>query len=110
MVSVLTRILGIENLDLAEDIVQEVLLKALNEWSYRSMPDNPSGWMMQVAKNKAIDHLRRTRMMEAKTDDLIRHIEFELRREPPADLIHHSNEVADDELRMIFTCCHPALT
>ena len=59
MVSTLTRILGPSNLDLAEDVVQEALLKALRQWPFSGVPDNPSAWLVQVAKNQALDVLRR---------------------------------------------------
>ncbi|MEJ0102252.1 MAG: sigma factor [Bacteroidota bacterium] len=59
MVSVLSRLLGLQNLETAQDIVQDTLLQAMNTWSYGKMPDNPSAWLYRVAKNKAIDFLRR---------------------------------------------------
>ena len=59
MIAILTRIFGLENLELAEDVVQDTLLQALRTWSYRGVPQNPGGWLMQAAKNRAIDLLRR---------------------------------------------------
>src|SRR3954453_21293380 len=59
MVALLTRLLGSENLGLAEDVVQEALLQALRTWPFRGIPDNPSGWLLQVAKNRSLDLLRR---------------------------------------------------
>src|SRR5215467_9274031 len=59
MVSVLSRLLGLQNLETAQDIVQDTLLQAMNTWGYNSIPDNPSGWLYRVARNKAIDFLRR---------------------------------------------------
>ncbi|HRH61046.1 MAG TPA: sigma factor, partial [Chitinophagaceae bacterium] len=55
MVAVLTRIFGIHNLQMAEDVVQEAFLKAAQTWPFNAMPDNPAAWLMQVAKNKALD-------------------------------------------------------
>ncbi len=59
MVSTLTRFLGAHNLDLAEEVVQDALLKALQTWPYRGVPENPAAWLMQVARNAALDRLRR---------------------------------------------------
>jgi RNA polymerase sigma-70 factor (ECF subfamily) len=58
MVSVLTKMLGFKNLDIAHDIVQDTLLKAMSVWGYGKIPDNPPAWLYTVAKNKAIDFLR----------------------------------------------------
>ena len=55
MIAVLSRLLGMQHLDTAQDIVQDVLLQALNTWSYKGLPENPSAWLYKVAKNKAID-------------------------------------------------------
>ena len=59
MVSVLTKIFGIENLETAEDVVQDTLLQAMNVWKLKGIPDNPSAWLFRVAKNKAIDVIRK---------------------------------------------------
>src|SRR3954469_18116736 len=61
MVATLTRLFGPRHLDLAEDVVQETLIKALRQWSYRGIPENPAGWIMTVARNQALDILRRER-------------------------------------------------
>src|ERR1700730_15870957 len=59
MVSVLTRIFGVHNLTLAEDVVQDAFCRALEVWSFRGVPENPSAWLMATAKNRALDVLRR---------------------------------------------------
>ena len=59
MISVLSKLLGLQNLETAQDIVQDSLLQAMNTWSFKGIPDNPSAWLYRVAKNKAIDFLRR---------------------------------------------------
>ena len=59
MVSYLTRIVGLTRLDLAEDVVQDTLCRALETWPVHGLPDNPSAWLMRVARNRAIDLLRR---------------------------------------------------
>ncbi|MBI2840116.1 MAG: sigma-70 family RNA polymerase sigma factor [Acidobacteria bacterium] len=104
MISTLTRILGARNMDLAEEVVQEALLKALQLWPFRGVPENPAAWLIQVAKNRALDHLRRHSTLASKTAELQK--EFA----PPLD--HHprpAGALADDELAMMFMCCHPAI-
>src|SRR4051812_35518460 len=64
MVAVVTRMLGIENLAVAEDIVQETLVRALRQWSFGTVPENPAGWLMRSAKNLAVDHIRRQRFLQ----------------------------------------------
>src|SRR3982750_1888372 len=59
MVATLVRILGLRNVDLAEDVVQDALLRALEVWTYRGVPENPSAWLFQAARNRALDVLRR---------------------------------------------------
>src|SRR4051812_45658985 len=72
MVATLTRIFGPARLDLAEDVVQEALVQALRQWPFSGVPDNPGAWLIQVAKNRALDRLRR--------DAALRDREAELRR------------------------------
>jgi RNA polymerase sigma-70 factor (ECF subfamily) len=109
MVSTLTRIFGLDNLGLAEDVVQDAMLKALQQWSYGKMPTNPSGWIMQVAKNRALDILRRQTLFRKKEEEIGRSIQRE--SDPPdAAALFAEAEVKDDQLRMIFACCYPLLT
>src|SRR3954471_12382575 len=61
MVSVLTRIFGTENLETAEDVVQQTFIEAINVWKMKGVPDNPSAWLFRVAKNKAIDVIRKNK-------------------------------------------------
>lgn len=102
LVADLVRRLGGHNLALAEDVAQEALLKALSTWPYRGMPDHPRAWLATVARNLAIDRLRR----ESR--------ELELGDEPvPAsgpDMTALDAAVADPELRLVFLCCHPVLS
>jgi len=102
MVSALTRVFGPHNLSLAEDVVQEALLQALRVWPFRGIPKNPSGWLYQVAKHKAIDIVRR----EKWTKDRPGH---RVAVEPMIANLFVEEEITDDTLRMMFTCCHPAL-
>jgi RNA polymerase sigma-70 factor (ECF subfamily) len=104
MVAWLTRVFGAAHIDLAEEVVQDALVKALQQWSYTGIPDNPSGWLFQVARNRALDVLRRTAAFE----DRAHQIAFELQRGATLDPAEE-HAVEDDELRMVFMCCHPAL-
>ena len=109
MVAWLTRIFGPAHLDLVEEVVQDALVKALQQWPFTGIPHNPAGWLCQVARNGALDVLRRRTSFRDRADE----ITHELVRS--ADLLQRHDwridEVAgDDELRMILLCCHPALS
>lgn len=104
MVSILTRIFGSENLDLAEDVVQEALIQALRSWSYHGPPANPRAWLLQVAKNRALDALRRNASLARKAEE-IRDWSAALSSSGDAP----GEEALDDQLRMIFICCQPAV-
>jgi RNA polymerase sigma factor (sigma-70 family) len=108
MVAVLTRIFGLHNLELAEDVVQEAFGKALKEWQFR-MPDNPSAWLMQTAKNKAIDVVRRQRYQKEFAAETSALLKSEYTTVPVIENLFMENEIEDSQLRMIFACCHPAL-
>ena len=107
--SVLTRIFGIENIELAEDVVQDTILKALQQWPYSGIPDNPSAWLFRSAKNKAIDILRRKRLNNKYSEEISTLFESEWKLVGQIDEFFSENEIIDDQLRMIFTCCHPKL-
>src|SRR5438445_815094 len=107
MIAVLTRIFGIHNLELVEDTVQETFLKALQVWKFQHIPDNPSGWLMQVARNRTIDLIRRRQKMTDISEEL-RH-RLQIGTEEAIGQFFLDTEIADSQLRMIFTCCHPAL-
>jgi RNA polymerase sigma factor (sigma-70 family) len=105
MTASLTRILGWDALDTAEDIVQEALVAALESWPYRGLPDQPAAWLWRVARNRALDHLRGSRLAARKLEELTR--ELEAFDPPPAS---HPRGLADDLLSTMFTCAHPGLT
>lgn len=109
MTSVLTRIFGIENIELAEDVVQDTLLKALQQWPYRGIPDNPSAWLFRTAKNKAIDILRRNRLNKKYSEEISELFDSEWTFGAKIGEFFSENEIKDDQLRMIFACCHPEL-
>lgn len=94
LLAALTRSLGVNNLPLAEDVVQDALIRALETWKVHGVPENPGAWLMRVAKNRAIDIVRRDRKSTS-IDDQLEETEGDLAPAP------------DDELRMMFSCCHP---
>lgn len=105
MVSTLCRVFGPHNLELAEDVVQEALLRALREWPFRGVPDDPRAWLGRVARNRALDLLRRDATLARKAPLLA--VEEEGGDAGPE--VFFCGELADDTLRMLFTCCHPAV-
>jgi RNA polymerase sigma-70 factor (ECF subfamily) len=109
IVSYLTRLLGPEHMDLAEDVVQEALLKALQSWSYSGIPSNPAAWLLQVARNSALDTIRHRKVATDKEPALVAELTSASRTPRPDDVTPDAN-LRDDELRMIFMCCHPALS
>ena len=77
MTAVLTRIFGVHNLALVEDVVQDAFLRALEVWKFRGIPENPSAWLMAAAKNRAVDLLRRERTARTYAPELGRLLESE---------------------------------
>ena len=109
MVSALTRVFGTHNLALAEDVVQEALVQALRQWPFAGIPKNPAGWLYQVAKNKAIDAVRREQVHSRLAHDARDALPPARAVEPLLEEAFVDEEIKDDTLRMMFTCCHPAL-
>jgi RNA polymerase sigma-70 factor (ECF subfamily) len=109
LVSVLTGIFGIERLQLAEDVVQEALVRALQTWPYHGVPKNPAAWLMQTARNLALDVLRREKNFHAKQTDIVTTIELRMSDPGEANAPAFDDEITDQRLRLIFTCCHPIL-
>ena len=109
MVSVLTRIFGVHNLTLAEDVVQDAFCRALELWSFRGVPENPSAWLMATAKNRALDVLRRRRTALTFEPELGRLLDSEWTLVPTIDEYFEPKAVQDDQLRMMFSCCHSQL-
>src|SRR5579864_5429211 len=109
MVAAVTRVFGLHNLALAEDVVQDAFCRALEVWKFRGVPDNPSAWLMATAKNRAIDVLRRDRTARTFAPELGRLLESEWTLIPMVDEFFDPSTVNDDLLRMIFSCCHPRL-
>ena len=110
LVSVLTRVFGAENLDLAEDVVQDSLVEALNQWTYKGIPENPSGWLFMVAKNKALNIINREKNKRKYASDVAHFLESQWTAQPALNHIFSDSQIVDDQLRMMFTCCHPAIS
>ena len=109
MVATLTRTLGSRNLALAEDAVQDALVTAMQQWSFRGVPDNPEAWLFQVARNRALDRLRHRRMAAAKEPAIAREAASIASPVDPPLFKHELPPVEDDQLGLLFLTCHPSL-
>ena len=109
--AVLTRVLGIENLDLTEDVLQETFLSAIQVWTLKGIPDNPSGWLFKTAKNKAIDVLRKNKFSRLTdfNDPERTLLKSEYTIATVIEKIWQTEEIEDDLLRMMYACCHPGI-
>ena len=108
LIAGLARMAG--DIGLAEDLAQDALVAALEQWPESGVPDNPGAWLMATAKHRAIDQLRRRKMQDTKHEHLGRELE-ERQVSPEQDLAAAIDDhVGDDLLRLIFTACHPVLT
>ncbi len=106
LVAVMTRIFGATNLDLAEDVVQDALLDAVNQWKYRGIPANPVAWLYKVARYKAINIVNREKYQRQYAAELLHTLSSEPAGEPGQDPLFSAQEILDDQVRMMFTCCH----
>jgi len=104
ILATLIRLLG--DFDLAEEAMHEAFAAALGLWPKNGIPDNPRPWLISTARFKAIDTLRRRARLDASQDELARHLEAQ---SSSAESSKEEDSVEDDRLRLIFTCCHPAL-
>src|SRR5687767_7244029 len=122
IVATLTRVLGASHLSLAEDVVQDALIKALQQWPFRGIPENPAAWLTLVARNRALDLLRRDASLIHKVTELERGfqrpqgsrsgnpgLDAPLSKRPQTTVAPSQCEV-DDQLALILMCCHPALS
>ncbi len=106
LVALLVGQFGVHRLQLAEDVVQEALVRALQTWPYRGQPDNPAAWLLQTAKNLALDSLRREQRWSEREDRIA--AEQERWLSEPAGETHET--FSDDSLRLMFVCFHPQLS
>lgn len=109
LVSILTRYFGVAHLQLAEDVVQDALLKAMQTWPFIGIPKNPSAWLLQTAKNRGLDQVRRSTLWRGKQEELSPLIEDCLQTALTTPAPHFEDEIRDSQLKMMFICCHPGL-
>src|SRR5437867_13193546 len=102
IVASLIRLFG--DFELAEEVAQEAFAAAVDQWRSEGIPENPRAWLIQTARHKAIDRIRRRTVFAEKLDSYAAEVPQHI-AEPDID----ANEIPDDRLRLIFTCCHPAL-
>src|SRR5579883_939567 len=107
VLATLVRLLG--DLDLAEEAMHEAFAAALESWPQTGIPENPRPWLISTARFKAIDVIRRRARFGEVQRDLVTHIESRGNLAPGLDQETGDEEIEDDRLRLIFTCCHPAL-
>jgi RNA polymerase sigma-70 factor (ECF subfamily) len=110
LISVLTGIFGINRLQLAEDVVQESLIRALRTWPYAGVPKNPAAWLTQTAKNLALDLIRREKLFHDKEPQIIAFMEQWPSDSRAGESPIFESEIRDGRLRLMFACCHPALS
>ena len=105
ILATLIRLLG--DFDLAEEMLQEAYAVALQKWPSEGTPANPRAWLISTARHKAIDRLRRAQRFERTAGEIAKTAEFAVQTE--SDVEEKMVDLADDRLRLIFTCCHPSL-
>lgn len=106
LVSALTGIFGIHRLQLAEDVVQEAMVRALQTWPYHGVPENPAAWLMRTARNRALDLIRREKRFSEKREEIAATLEeWPEEGESP----RFEEEIRDHRLRLVFACCHPKI-
>ncbi|HEV7621838.1 MAG TPA: sigma-70 family RNA polymerase sigma factor [Flavisolibacter sp.] len=110
MIAVLTKIFSTANLDLAEDVVQDSVFEAISQWQYIGVPDKPSAWLFRVAKNKALNIINREKYKREYSKEAYHFLQSEWTAEPALNYLFSDPQIHDDQLRMIFTCCHPSIT
>ena len=108
LIAGLTRI--VRDVGVAEDLAQDALVAALEQWPASGVPRNPGAWLMATAKHRAIDHLRRGQLLDRKQDQISVEMEAQLARAVPDLDASLDDHVGDDLLRLLFISCHPVLT
>lgn len=110
MVAVLTRLFGFPNLEQAEDIVQDTMIAALETWKFGRIPPNPQAWLYRTAKNRAIDIIRRQQVKHKVDHELSVLLGSEYSLAYTVNELFTEHEIKDSQLRMMFACCHPAIS
>ncbi len=109
MTASLTRLFGVQNFALVEDVVQDAFCRALEIWKLRGVPPNPSAWLMTTARNRALDVIRRERTARTFAPELTRLLETEWTAAAVVAEAFSGDVVLAEQLRMMFSCCHPDL-
>src|SRR5262249_20788453 len=104
LVAIVTRLFGVHNLALAEDVVQDAFCRALETWKHHGLPENPSAWLMTTAKNRALEILRREGTARRLAPELGRLVDSEGGLAPAVEEHFANAALRDDQLRMIFSC------
>jgi len=110
MISVLTGIFGTNNLILVEDIVQDTLTEAISNWTYKGIPENPIAWLYTVAKNKTLNAIKRNRYQEKYISENLYFQKNQQITEMSLTGAFLEESISDDQLRMMFMCCHPSIS
>lgn len=105
--TVLCKLFGIEHIEIAEDLASETFLAALETWTYKGIPENPTAWLYTVAKNKARNYIKRNKLFSEKIAVSLINSQSES-QEPEIDLSNQNIE--DSQLQMLFAVCHPSLS
>jgi len=109
LVAMVTRYLGAQHLQLAEDVVQDALIRAMETWPFTGVPEDPTAWVLQTARRRALDHLRRRSRWTLKQEQLAAEIDAGLGAAVSQLTPDIDEVITDSQLRMMLVCCHPAL-
>jgi RNA polymerase sigma-70 factor (ECF subfamily) len=109
LVATLTRVFGVQNLHLAQDVAQHAFCRALELWKVQGVPENPSAWLLATARHRALDVLRRERTAHVFAPELSRLLESEAELSGAVEQAFQPAAMRDEQLRMMFSCCHPGL-
>src|SRR4030095_15938590 len=110
LIAILTRAFGPENLDLAEDVAQDALIRALEVWPYHGIPENPTAWLVRVAKNRALNIFKRERVFTSKSKQLTDALGLDhTGRDETDKAVDDAFGDVDDVVRLMFVACHPGL-
>src|SRR5687767_7566248 len=97
-------------MELAEDVVQDTLLEAMSVWNYKGLPENPTAWLYKVAKNKAINIVNRDKYKREYSQEVAHFLKSEWTANAALENLFSETSIQDDQLRMMFTCCHPSIS
>ncbi|MCG8332609.1 MAG: sigma-70 family RNA polymerase sigma factor [Chitinophagales bacterium] len=110
LMAMLTRFFGPHNLLLVEDIVQDTLIEAISNWTYKGIPENHVNWLYTVAKNKALNVIKREKYQEKYIFENLHDAKIHQQIDPATIDLFSEESIVDDQLRMMFMCCHPSIS